>query len=184
MSGATKLGSKLAFQIKLHHGLALSRVQTTFAVPRAAHRTSSRLALISFLWVDRRPIRNSIENPPLQVQPVCGGNGVYRSDCDLVTRLAKGSRQHLSAFPLSLGIRFAALPQRSPRTGQWLSPENRPMRIASGTLFAASIYRFFSGILLLTTEQREDELLGGKAPGDALQRGRPHVSLLFLEDSK
>jgi hypothetical protein len=32
ISGATKIGSKRAFQIKLRHGLALSRVQTTFAV--------------------------------------------------------------------------------------------------------------------------------------------------------
>jgi hypothetical protein len=32
MSGATKSGSKRAFQIKLRHGLALSRVQTTVAV--------------------------------------------------------------------------------------------------------------------------------------------------------
>src|SRR5215472_12603309 len=28
-------------------------------------------------------------------------------------------------------------PQRSPKTGQWLSPENRPTRIASGTLIPA-----------------------------------------------
>ena len=56
---------------------------------------------------------NSVENPPLRLQPVCAGNRVYRCDCDLVAKLAKCSRQHLSAFLLSLGIRFAALLDKS-----------------------------------------------------------------------
>src|SRR5580700_110522 len=56
---------------------------------------------------------HSVENPPLRLQPVCGGNRVYRCDCDVVAKLAKRSRQYLSAFLLSLGIRFAALLDKS-----------------------------------------------------------------------
>jgi len=33
----------------------------------------------------------------------------------------------------------ASDPQRSPKTGQWLSPENRPTRMASGTLTPAGV---------------------------------------------
>jgi hypothetical protein len=56
---------------------------------------------------------NSVENPPLRLQAVCGGNRAYRCDCDLVAKLAKRSRQHLSAFLLGPGIRFAALLDKS-----------------------------------------------------------------------
>jgi hypothetical protein len=38
---------------------------------------------------------------------------VYGCDCDFVPKLAKGSRQHLSAFLLGFGIRFNALLDKS-----------------------------------------------------------------------
>ena len=46
MGGATKIGSERAFQIKLPDGLNISRVHTTFTVPRAAYPTSHRLEMI------------------------------------------------------------------------------------------------------------------------------------------
>jgi Domain of unknown function (DUF4411) len=63
---------------------------------------------------------HSVENPPLHLQPVCGGNWVYGCDCDFVAELAKRSRQHLSAFLLGLGIRFAALLDKSHPLVQYL----------------------------------------------------------------
>ena len=56
---------------------------------------------------------NSVENPLLRLQFVCRGNRVYGCDCDFVPKLAKGSRQHLSAFLLGPGIRLAALLDKS-----------------------------------------------------------------------
>jgi hypothetical protein len=56
---------------------------------------------------------NSLENPLLQLDSVFGGRKVYGCDCDLVAELAKRSHQHPGAFFLGLGIRFAALLDKS-----------------------------------------------------------------------
>src|SRR6266853_1344591 len=75
---------------------------------------------------------HSLENPPLRLQPACGGSRVYGCDCDLVAKLAKCSRQHLSAFLLSPGIRFAALLDKSHPLMQDLpnhTLENPPLRL-------------------------------------------------------
>jgi hypothetical protein len=52
--GATQIASKRTFQIKLRNGLALSRVTTTFAVPRQLDRTLADSDPFSFLWVGRK----------------------------------------------------------------------------------------------------------------------------------
>src|SRR5438874_1230720 len=59
MDGATQIGSKHASQTKLLHGLTSSRVATIFAVPRQLDRTRSYSDQFSYLWVGRRPMRNS-----------------------------------------------------------------------------------------------------------------------------
>jgi hypothetical protein len=63
---------------------------------------------------------NSVENPLLHLQFVCSGNRVYGCDCDFVAELEKRSRQHLSAFLLGLGIRFAASLDKSHPLVQYL----------------------------------------------------------------
>ena len=60
MDGATQIGSKHASQTKLFHGLTSSRVATIFAVPRTLDRTRADSDRFSFLWVGRRPMRNSV----------------------------------------------------------------------------------------------------------------------------
>src|SRR6266568_2415812 len=59
MDGATQIGSKHASQTKLLHGLTSSRVATIFAVSRQLDRTRSYSHQFSYLWVGRRPMRNS-----------------------------------------------------------------------------------------------------------------------------
>src|SRR5271157_480187 len=49
-SGATQIGSKRTFLIKLGHGLTSSRVDTTFTVPRQPDPTLISSAPFSFLW--------------------------------------------------------------------------------------------------------------------------------------
>ena len=49
--GATQIGSKRAFQIKLKNGLTSSRVTTIFDVPRRLDRTPVDSARFSLLWV-------------------------------------------------------------------------------------------------------------------------------------
>ena len=57
--GATQIGSKRTFQIKLGNGLALSRVTTTFAVPRSLDRIRADSNRFSLLWVGRKAHANS-----------------------------------------------------------------------------------------------------------------------------
>src|SRR5437773_12070884 len=61
MDGATQIGSNHASQTKLLHGLTSSRVATIFAVSRSRQldRTRSYSHQFSYLWVGRRPMRNS-----------------------------------------------------------------------------------------------------------------------------
>ena len=48
--GATKIGSKHAFRVKLLHGLNSSRAATTFTVPRRIHNTTSARADFRPYW--------------------------------------------------------------------------------------------------------------------------------------
>jgi hypothetical protein len=46
---------------------------------------------------------HSLENSLLNLHSVLGDSKVYACDCDFVPKLAKGSRQQLSAFLLGFG---------------------------------------------------------------------------------
>src|SRR5882672_9893430 len=56
---------------------------------------------------------HSLENSLLNLHSVFGDSKVYGCDCDFVPEFAKRSRQHPGAFVLGLGIRFAALLDKS-----------------------------------------------------------------------
>jgi hypothetical protein len=56
---------------------------------------------------------HSLENSLLNLHSVLSDSKVYGCDCDFLPKLAKGWCQHLSAFLLGPGIRFAALLDKS-----------------------------------------------------------------------
>src|SRR5579872_4809720 len=69
-------------------------------------------------------------------------------------------------------------PQRSPKTGQWLSPENRPTRMASGTLTPAGACSLRGHGQCLERREETASLSSGTAgmAAAADPEGHPHPS--------
>jgi hypothetical protein len=69
--GATQIGSKRTFQIKLGNGLTSSRVATTFTVPRPLDPTRADSDRFSFLWVGRKA-HAKLGSWPTSPMPISG----------------------------------------------------------------------------------------------------------------
>ena len=104
-------------------------------------RVAEALVSLKLTWC-RNPVGKDGYRIPIQELGSdtvwCYPDFLLWTENDVWARDRKGKHLVVAAVAEKfMDLSGAKGPQRSPKTGQWLSPENRPTRVASGTLTPA-----------------------------------------------